>query len=143
MKSVDFTIQGAPAGKKRPKFTTVNGYTRTYTPADTMHNERLVRACYAWDYHGFKFPPKIPLYVKLTCYYPIPKSTSKKKAAQMEAGEIIPVVKPDLDNVAKLILDALNGLAWEDDNQIARLEISKVYGEDPHTDVHIETIERE
>jgi Holliday junction resolvase RusA-like endonuclease len=59
----------------------------------------------------------------------------------MAAGEILPVVKPDLDNVAKLILDALNGVAWHDDNQIARLTISKVYGKKPHTDVEIETIE--
>lgn len=142
MKSVNFTIDEAPAGKKRPKFTTIGGYARTYTPADTQHHEDFVRVCYQIGTHGFKFPPKTPLNVLITCYYPIPKSTSKKKAAQMEAGEIIPVVKPDLDNVAKLILDALNGLAWHDDNQIARLEISKVYGEDPHTDVHIETIER-
>lgn len=139
MTSVDFTIDEAPAGKKRPKFSTVNGYVRTYTPADTLDNELYVRACYIQRTRE-KFPPKTPLRVNICCWYPMPKSTSKKKAAKMAAGEIIPVVKPDLDNVAKLILDALNGLAWEDDNQIARLEISKVYGEEPHTDVHIETI---
>jgi Holliday junction resolvase RusA-like endonuclease len=147
MKSISFTVDEAPAGKKRPKFTTIGGYARSYTPADTLNHEQYVKACFLQSARkkiplkGPLFPAKTPLAVRITCYYPIPKSTSIRRSEQMAAGEILPVVKPDLDNVAKLILDALNGVAWHDDNQITRLEISKVYGDKPHTDVYIETIE--
>lgn len=33
--------------------------------------------------------------------------------------------KPDVDNYAKSVMDACNGLAWEDDSQVVRLEVSK------------------
>ena len=35
--------------------------------------------------------------------------------------------KPDADNYAKLILDALNGVLWRDDAQVVRLFAEKVY----------------
>ena len=42
-------------------------------------------------------------------------------------GKLLPTKKPDVDNVAKSVLDALNGVAWLDDSQVVRLEISKSY----------------
>jgi Holliday junction resolvase RusA-like endonuclease len=40
-----------------------------------------------------------------------------------------PVVKPDVDNYAKLVMDACNGILWEDDNQVVTLRISKIYAD--------------
>jgi Holliday junction resolvase RusA-like endonuclease len=48
--------------------------------------------------------------------------------------------RPDLDNLVKAVLDALNGLAWRDDAQIHTLHISKVVAagdEQPHVQVRI------
>ncbi|MBQ2175307.1 MAG: RusA family crossover junction endodeoxyribonuclease, partial [Alphaproteobacteria bacterium] len=36
-------------------------------------------------------------------------------------------VKPDLDNLTKALLDALNDIAWHDDAQIVDLQIRKEY----------------
>lgn len=36
--------------------------------------------------------------------------------------------KPDADNIGKIILDALNGIAYADDNQVTQLNIKKNYG---------------
>lgn len=66
---------------------------------------------------------------------PVPKSVSKVKREKMLSGSIKPGVKPDLDNVAKSILDALNGIAYYDDNQITDLKIAKRYSEKPRVDV--------
>lgn len=63
-----------------------------------------------------------------------PKSTSKKKLNLMREGRIRPKVKPDIDNIAKLWLDALvKGGIIEDDKNVVRLVASKVYGETEKT----------
>ena len=77
---------------------------------------------------------------KIIAYYEIPKSTSKKKKQQMLNCEIFPTVKPDTDNIAKSILDSLNGIAYLDDKQIVKLEVEKYYSQAPSTVVMIEEI---
>ena len=61
----------------------------------------------------------------------------------MLAGRTLPTKKPDADNVMKIILDALNGVAYEDDRQIVALAIRKTYGEKPGVRVEIRTIASE
>ena len=51
---------------------------------------------------------------------------------------ISPTKKPDIDNIAKIILDALNKLAFKDDNQITKLEIEKKYGTEEKISVKVE-----
>ncbi|XZN30187.1 RusA family crossover junction endodeoxyribonuclease [Clostridium perfringens] len=41
-----------------------------------------------------------------------------------------PTKKPDVDNIAKIILDSLNGVAYKDDSQIVDLRIIKSYTEE-------------
>jgi Holliday junction resolvase RusA-like endonuclease len=73
-------------------------------------------------------------------YYGVPKSKSKKVAADMLNGHILPTKKPDIDNIAKIILDGLNGIAWDDDKQIVELLVGKRYGE-PSVIVAIEEMD--
>jgi Holliday junction resolvase RusA-like endonuclease len=40
-----------------------------------------------------------------------------------------PAVKPDVDKLARAVLDALTGTLWRDDKQVVWLEASKHYGE--------------
>ena len=56
----------------------------------------------------------------------------------MLACNISPTKKPDIDNIAKIILDALNKLAFNDDNQITKLNIEKIYSEEEKIYVKIE-----
>ena len=57
----------------------------------------------------------------VTAFFEPPKSISKKKRAEMLEGKIWPAKKPDSDNIAKVVLDALNGIAYHDDTQIIKL----------------------
>jgi len=57
-----------------------------------------------------------------------PASWAKAKREAALAGKIRPAVKPDIDNLAKCILDALNGVLWRDDAQVVDLWMSKRYG---------------
>ena len=80
------------------------------------------------------------LRAEIIAYFPIPKSTSKKKRDEMERGLILPTKKPDTDNIAKAILDALNGLAYYDDAQVVHLEVQKRYSNEPRAEVFINDI---
>lgn len=63
--------------------------------------------------------------------YPIPQSWSKRKKKEAIAGLIMPTTKPDGDNILKVVLDALNGLAYDDDRQVVKMCIIKAYGVNP------------
>ena len=71
----------------------------------------------------------------------IPKSESKKRKKKMLANEILPTKMPDWDNIGKIITDALNGLAYEDDKQIVDGRVIKLHGEEPRVEVELEEIE--
>jgi len=68
---------------------------------------------------------------------PIPKGVSKKRRALMVSGEIRPIKRPDVGNLAKLAHDVLIGVAIEDDSLIVDGRLAKVYAEDPKTIFHI------
>lgn len=69
--------------------------------------------------------------MKIQAQYPIPQSLSKRKKREAIAGLIMPTTKPDGDNILKVVMDALNGLAYDDDKQVVKMGIIKVYGVNP------------
>ena len=75
--------------------------------------------------------------MRILAKYPIPSSWSKKNKTKALKGEIKPNTKPDADNIAKIILDALNGAAYTDDKQVTSLEIEKMYSEKPCVMVYV------
>lgn len=130
--TIHLDIPGKPLGKSRPRVTR-RGI--TYTPKSTAKREKFIRMLFANAYHH-SAPLACPLEAVITAVYPIPKSVTKTRRADMMAGRISPVIRPDVDNVAKLVLDALNTIAYVDDSQIVKLIISKRYtyeNELPHT----------
>ena len=122
MSTVTFTILGKPCGKGRPRFSTAGGYARSYTPAKTIEYENLVRM--EWEKSGSKKLEGV-ISAVIYAYFPIPKSVSKKKRAALNGTAH--TKKPDCDNIAKIILDALNGIAYDDDSQVASLRVKKLY----------------
>lgn len=131
-----FTIPGKVQAKQRPRF---NGKF-AYTQRETVAYENWVKTCYLEKYKGQKLLEK-PLKVKIIAYYDIPKSTSKKKQKMMLDNEIFPTIKPDADNIAKSILDSLNGIAYLDDKQVVKLIVEKYYATIANVAVMIEEIE--
>lgn len=72
---------------------------------------------------GKGFAAGVPLRATVTAFFTVPKSTSKKKAAALDGTPH--TKRPDADNVAKAILDALNGHAYNDDSAIEALTVRK------------------
>lgn len=135
---VKFCVLGEPKGKMRPRASVVNGHARMYTPKDTVNYENLLRYAYQTDV-GVKLEGAIE--ARIIGYFPIPKSTSKKKAELMRTQQIPYTNKIDTDNLAKICLDSLNNVAYDDDKQIYKLSVEKWYSDTPR--VEIELRERE
>lgn len=135
MKQIVFTVRGEPRGKGRPRFTK-NGH--VYTPAETAQYETLVGLSYRNGARGYKFTS--PVRVTIRAYHRPPKGKSKKVVEDMMNNHILPTKKPDADNVAKIVLDALNKVAWEDDTQVVEMMVIKRYAEEPMVAVTIEEI---
>ena len=70
-------------------------------------------------------------------YRKIQKSLTKKEWELRMTGVHRPIVKPDLDNYTKSILDALNGLIWDDDAKIVHMELDKFYSEQPRIEIEV------
>lgn len=115
MKTVTFVVFGEPEGKQRPRKGKCGHF---YTPYKTKVYEDKVRRAYLVAAKGKYFQGMIT--IGMTAYYRIPKSWTKKKKQQAEAGEIGPT-KPDIDNVLKAVMDGLNGVAYDDDCMVCDL----------------------
>ena len=135
---LNFTIPGEPAGKARPKFSTFNGHVRAITPKQTVSYENYVKLAYGQVYPGrVPFEKDVPLLVTIKAYFKMPASVSKKKRQAMLEDRIRPTKKPDADNLAKAVLDALNGIAYYDDSQVVTLTVDKLYSDTPRVEVEI------
>ena len=122
-----FKIPGKVQAKQRPRFSK-SGI--VYTPKETRVYEKFVRACYSDYANQYKWEPYDgQLRAEVEVFIQVPKSDSKLKKQAKIIGEIRPTIKPDCDNLAKSILDSLNGLAYQDDRQIIELSVKKFYAE--------------
>lgn len=133
-----FTIPGEPVGKARPRFArTPSGNVKAYTPAKTAGYERYVAMLYRAS--GGKLNDGAVM-INITAYYKMPQKLSKARFSDMLNGVLLPTKKPDIDNVVKIILDALNSVAYTDDSHIVRLSAEKSYAINPSVEVEIDEI---
>lgn len=132
MSEITFFVPGQVRGKGRPRFSRKSG--RAYTPAQTAAYESTVAYAGSVAMNGRSLLDG-PVGVKMTAVFGIPKSWKPaRKAAALHHTS-----KPDADNIAKCC-DALNGIVWKDDAQVARISVSKVYGETPGLHVFVEAL---
>jgi Holliday junction resolvase RusA-like endonuclease len=129
---IALTIPGEPQGKQRPRVSKFG----TYTPKKTVNYETYIKELFAIKYPNF-IPLEGPLKMELYIYVLIPSSASKKKIRLMENGELLPTKRPDVDNIEKLVFDALEKLAYKNDSQICRVTKIKDYSRRPRLEITI------
>ena len=120
---ISFSIETKPIPKGRPRFTR-SGH--AFTPQRTREYESFIKKV-AKENVAPGLCYDIPLSVELQFIFKVPKSYSKLKVKDCLSGSIIP--KPDLDNLCKAVLDALNNVTFADDSLVVRLRASKRYGD--------------
>lgn len=133
MDSITFTIPGEPKAKGRPRFNTMTG--RAYTPKNTRQYENMVRIAYSNAVGTKKIDGQIE--AEIICFFSIPKSENKRRREDMLNGKILHTKKIDCDNIAKIVLDSLNGIAYDDDKQVCKLFVLKRYGSIPCVKVNL------
>lgn len=101
-------------GKQRPR---VSKDGHVYTPKATRDEEKRIRD--AWVKRFGATGLSGALAVSVTAHSPAPKSWPNRLLGSAWTTRV------DCDNVAKLCLDSLNGVAWADDAQIIRLHVEK------------------
>lgn len=127
------TIPIAPVEQQRPRIR--KGGRGLYDPKKVRDFKKEV-AEYIEQQDFSKFEDKA-LNVKIKFYRQVQKSLSKKERELRLTDVHRPIVKPDLDNYTKSILDALNGLVWDDDAKIVHLELDKYYSEQPRIEIEV------
>lgn len=133
-KMIGFSIPGKVKGQPRPRITTVGGHPRAYDPQDAVDYKSWVRMRCIDAMRVSHNTDPCPIagtgyQLEIVAHVSVPSSWSKKRAAAALRGEVEPRVKPDADNIAKIIMDAINGILWRDDKDVTSLMVSKVYSE--------------
>lgn len=134
---IKFTVLGKPQGKQRPRFKRIGNYVSTYNPKQTTEYQNLVKKS-AIEQCKDKLNKEYAGLVKMSikAYFKPNKSISKKQYNLLIGTNHLK--KPDSDNIAKIICDSLNGVAYKDDAQVAVLNVEKNYSEEERTEVTIE-----
>lgn len=99
---IDFTVLGEPRSKARPRFNRATGM--AYTPKETRIAEGVIAACYVSEAHGRILHGSISVEVEFHLW---------RKSRR------------DIDNLLKLVLDALNGVAYGDDFSVDRVTAAR------------------
>lgn len=137
--NIIFEVLGKPQGKARVKVTQRNGFALAYTPDKTTNYENLIKLCYMSKRNQTELTHE-PISMTIRADYEIPKSFSKKKQIEALNGILRPTTKPDLDNIAKVVCDALNKVAYHDDNQVIELNVTKFYSKQPKLVIHLKEV---
>lgn len=132
---IAFHVPGEPVAKGRPRFVRATG--RTFTPAKTANYEGVVADKAAEAMNG-REPLEGPLRVTIRATFLVPQSWSQKKKREA----VWKVSKPDADNIAKIVKDAMNAIVYRDDSQISELIAQKRYGPISGLTVSIEQLQK-
>jgi len=115
---IRFEIPGDPVAKARPRVVRVGPFTRAFTPDRTVRFEDSVRL------HAQAAGAKClsgAVALEVEAVWPM-KGQPRKRVPRPSSPK---TTRPDLDNVAKAVLDALNGVAYFDDGQVCELHVTK------------------
>lgn len=131
MTEISFFVPSAPVAQPRQRHAVIGGQVRNYTTKDhPVHQFKRDIQTEAYNAYEGK-PLDGPIRLELTFLLPRPKSIVWKKKLM---PRLWARVKPDFDNLAKAVCDALNGILWADDSQVVDASVKKMYaagGEEP------------
>lgn len=130
-------IKGKPVAQKRPRFVRRGRFVQVYDPKSSKDYKQLLKDNCQYSGEPYDKPFALTIHV----YANIPSSFKKADKEKAEQGLIRPAKKPDVDNYAKGIMDALTGIVWVDDNICLDLIVKKFYSKEPRIELWVESID--
>jgi Holliday junction resolvase RusA-like endonuclease len=136
------TIPAEPIAQGRPRLSSRGGFARAYDPPKSRSWKALVAdfAEKAMKDQGITKPMEGPLMVKIRFGFPLPKSQYRKNPKPM----MWHMKRPDLDNLYKGVIDAMEGIVYPRDSEIVKVIMDKVIvpqGEAPYVNLAVMTVE--
>ena len=134
-------IPGKPQGKARHRVRVAGSCAQLYQPraGSTAQWERKAAQIMGWAWKA-QAPLSGPVSVSVVAVHPRPQRLRKS-----QPGRVWCVVRPDLDNVIKCCLDALqNARVISDDKIVVRIQAEQFWAaedEEPHTEINVCDIE--
>ena len=127
-------IPGPPVPQKQTRCCSQGSFFYDPSAKDKKRIQHILRL----KDHGA--PLKGPVELKIEFYMPIPKSASKADKERMASHKILHQKRPDEDNLAYLISNALKGIVYEDDSQVCAKIVYKIYDKEPRTVINVREI---
>ncbi len=138
MKSYAFTVPGTPRALSRPRGSFRNGKPHFYTDTKSRKHQKLIRECLAKSVEKSLVDRIKPEPIELRCSFFFRVPDSWENDDRVRAYRLgWHTSTPDLDNLVKMVSDALNGKAYVDDRQVVRVVAQKAWGASPKTNVAI------
>lgn len=142
---VRFVVPGVPVAKGRARSRIARAahgreFVHHYTPPETKRYEKQI-AVEAKIAMGARKPVDNAVSIVVNAFYPIPPSWPHWRQRDARAGVIVPIVKPDWDNVGKAISDAMNGVVYGDDAAVVDATVRKRYSIDPRVEITVYAFE--
>jgi Holliday junction resolvase RusA-like endonuclease len=130
MKTIQFFAAGIPKGQPRPRAFARGGHAAVYDPG-TAEGWKSQVAIAARE-HIPDVPLDTPIKLRLGFILPRPKAHQRANGLLKDGAPLFCAKKPDADNYAKAVMDALTLLrVWNDDCQVCELYVRKTYGPQP------------
>ena len=133
---IKLSILGEPKAQKRHRHVRMGNFVRQYDPSASDKGDFLSIV----QYNAPKEPFCGALAVAIRFYFTRPKShfkTGKNSHIMKDTAPLWHTSKPDVDNMAKFLMDSLNKIYWKDDSYIADCWITKQYDDKPRTEIDI------
>ena len=131
-------IPGVPVPQARMKHSNRGGFVKTYDPKakEKTQIRNVLKAMGPFELYDY---PRVSFMFE----FPIPKALSKKEHIRYCSSRVKHDKKPDVDNLIKLYLDCLDGIALEGDQKVSLGPCVKVYSTEPQTVVWIQSTSQE
>lgn len=141
---IRFTVNIVPRGQKRARHFTralPDGRVLSGTHKDKAQRDEEEKLGALILRHAPESPLQGPIECRIRAYMPIAASKSGSWKRRAVRGEEMPTGRPDLDNVAKNVLDVMSGVFFGDDRQIVDLVLTKRYGDPARYEIELKPAE--
>lgn len=135
-KEIEFTLYEEVKAAARPRKSTLpNGFIHFYDPTSGNKKKlkKIIKEILPDDWVMINGEVEL----EIISYRSIVKSFNMLDKILAIFNYINPLTKPDVDNIAKQLMDVMNKFVYKDDSQITDLHIVKKYSDNPRTIVNI------
>lgn len=131
-------IPGVPVSQARMKHRRIGNFVSTYDPKAKEKQKIREILKGKMGFPNYEFPR-----ISFLFYMPIPASIPKKLREWYESGLLKHDKKPDVDNLIKLYLDCIDGIAIQGDQKVSLGPCIKLYHPEPRTIIHIQETKKQ